>query len=212
MSIKSHSNSDELSNYFYGISKAIDDLLIEREEDRSALSKELIAKIKSARNRVDRFHLIYFALVRKNIALDLNQKNIQFNENILQDTLMILCPIQASLGYSKAEKKENFPVALGKMLETPNSENYNSIERRFLNLLHTPREHLSIGLHSLISIMNSNFDMYKINWCELYLDIYYWDKNKYEYKNKYERIQYKWAVEFYNSLNLPSKNDKKKKE
>ena len=109
--------------------------------------------------------------------------------------------MQAELGYSKEEKSDtltykNFGCSLAHFLSNNDNKSYENIEKKFLDLLASPKSQLSTRLYSLISILQGSSINLNINWPHLYYDIFNWENNR--------NVQNKWAIEFYKNLRKDS--------
>lgn len=196
--------SDPIKNYFYGVSTNIQKLLEERELKNTSISKELVPKIKSARKKPERSYLIYYALSKSNFFSHFTSNQFpNYIENEIDETIRILVPIQVELGYAKIDLNEtktnkNFDYTLANFLSAQENKSYENLEKKFLDLLSSPKSEISNRLYSVLSILQGSSITQYISWPKLYLDVYNWENNR--------KIQNQWAKEFYK--NLRSENEK----
>lgn len=194
--------SDSIQSYFYGVSSSIHKLLEERELKNTSISKELVSKLKSARKKPEREYLIYYVLSKYPVSSYLSSKHFPtYIENDIDETIRLIAPMQAELGYSKEEKSDtltykNFGCSLAHFLSNNDNKSYENIEKKFLDILAAPKSQLSTRLYSLISILQGSSINLNINWPHLYYDIFNWENNR--------NVQNKWAIEFYKNLRKDS--------
>ena len=198
MTINNFNNYSSIKSYFYSVSNSIQKLIEERDEKRTSISKELVAKIKSARKINGRSYLIYYALSKYNYSNKLsNYKFSTYVEEDIHETIQILAPIQAEVGFTKEDHLEtsiekSFGYALAIVLSIHENILFENLEKKFLDLLSSPKSQLPNRLYSMLSILKDTSLKNLISWPQLYLDVYDWEKNR--------SVQNNWAIDFYKNL------------
>lgn len=196
--------SELIKKYFYGVSASIHKLLQERENENTSLSKELVAKLKSARKKPEKGYLIYYALAKYHFSSHLNAIHLpKYCEEEIDETIRILVPIQVELGFSKEDSydsytNKSFGNSLASFLSHKENNRFETLEKKFLDILSSPREHFSNRFFPILSVLKSSSTTQSIHWPKLYFDIFNWENSR--------KVQNQWAKDFYKNLNAENNN------
>nr|WP_279382664.1 type I-E CRISPR-associated protein Cse2/CasB [Acanthopleuribacter pedis] len=129
------------------------------------------------------------------------------------ETLYLVAPLQAAVKYNSSDFESTpHPVDLATTLRSlvgKDKQRLEAVERRFLRLLRLPRRNLERQLFSMLNIIRG-FEGGRIDWPQLYWDLYRWDRRREAFKH--ETVRTRWARQFFGDRETGSETHQEQEE